>query len=449
MIDVSLDDFQKTIDKAYWYHIRKKTLLPYEGDLSKNEFLGDLHRKVANGAYFVSSPRAFIVQSKQQRIARVVPVLGLEDYCVYYFCIKQLEEHLAVNRVPNTYGGFSLGGLIRESEEAEIEAIITDVPSSPTRAYNKFGWVQSWSDYQAKAWWYANNTDATQFLALDIANFYDTIDLDKLESKIRHAVPREKNQIVNLLFSFLKNWNRKIYGYGHQSKGIPQDEVGDCSRILANFFLQSYDSKIYEYCNKNKITYLRYADDQIFMSESQDENLKALYEASILLHREGLNINAAKVKEYTEGTFSRYWAFEIFSKLKDKTVRSDVLDGIAQYLEWCEDVHGRKSFRADSVLSRILSVGIGDAPQSHRHKLLAECLEDEYLLEANSYRFKQIFEIASEADRPEIINQLISLSSKTRFCSYLYELLDLQRKENVFTAEQVKQIDARIMELAL
>ncbi len=67
MIDVSLENFQKAIDKSYWYHIRKKTLLPYEGDLPKNEFLEDLHEKVVSGAYFVSSPRAFIVQSKQQQ----------------------------------------------------------------------------------------------------------------------------------------------------------------------------------------------------------------------------------------------------------------------------------------------------------------------------------------------------------------------------------------------
>jgi len=56
MISVSLSDFQTAIDKSYWYHIRKKTLLPYEGNLSKSDFLSELHTKVINGAYFVSSP---------------------------------------------------------------------------------------------------------------------------------------------------------------------------------------------------------------------------------------------------------------------------------------------------------------------------------------------------------------------------------------------------------
>lgn len=449
MIDYTLDEFCETIDKKFWYHIRKQTLVPYANEIDKKEFLTSLYARLNDGAYFVASPRAFVIQSKQQKIARVIPVLSLEDYCTYYFCIKQLEKYLAINRVPNTYGGFSLGGQIRESENDEIEAIIADIPSSPTRAYNRFGWIESWGDFQDKAWRYATSTDSTQFLTLDIANFYDTIDLDKLESKIRHAVPKEFASVVNLLFSFLRNWNRKIYGYGHQSKGIPQDEVGDCSRILANFFLQNYDAKINEYCRAHDITYLRYADDQILMSASEKENLKALYEASILLHKEGLNINAAKVKSFDEHTFARYWAFEIFDKLKDKDDRQHILEGITLYLNWCGDAHGKESFKADSVLSRIISRGIHDAPQSQKHKILAECLEDDFLLEANSYKIDRILKMSAENDRATIVTQLMRLVEETRFNSYLYELLDLNRQHDIFTNEQEKRIKSRLNELTV
>jgi len=72
---------------------------------------------------------------------------------------------------------------------------------------------------------------------------------------------KRKTFEVNLLFYFLCNWNRGYLNYERQSMGIPQDEVGDCSRILGNFYLQEYDNYLYKLTKKENSAYLRYADD--------------------------------------------------------------------------------------------------------------------------------------------------------------------------------------------
>ena len=110
---------------------------------------------------------------------------------------------------------------------------------------------------------------------LDIANYYDSIRLDILEMRIRELVNKEYADIISLLFHFLNYWNRNTNLYNKQTVGIPQDAMGDCSRILANFYLQPYDKVVYDLCKEKKCKYLRYADDQFLFSETE-KRLKIL-----------------------------------------------------------------------------------------------------------------------------------------------------------------------------
>lgn len=442
-----LDDFIESVDSDYFRHIRKESVSPIDEKIDRKEFLTDLYHNLSTGRYFVQSPREFKVESKSQRTARVIPILMLEDYCVYYYCVKKLEKELALNRVSGTYGGFSLNGLIREKETDEIEKISEEIPSTPKRAYNLFGWIESWKDFTRKVYAHATTSDATNFLFLDIANFYDTIDLDKLESKVRHATNDEQTQIVNILFSFLRNWNRKVYGYGAQTKGIPQDEVGDCSRILANFYLQAYDDKIAEFCSNHGVAYFRYADDQIFMSKSNDANLHCLYKASILLHKEGLNINTSKVKEQNEAEFTRYWAFEIYELLKDKDNRKMVKAGTELYIKWCEQ--DRVSFRWWSVLSRLVTCGIDDVPLAVKHRIYEECLSSEYLIDQSSRTMKNIYNILPDEEKEAYKKELYEMAKVARFNGYLFELIDLQRKISIFSKVEMKTLNNRLLEMKI
>lgn len=98
---------------------------------------------------------------------------------------------------------------------------------------------------------------------MDISNFYDCIRLDLLETWINEVSDGSSKEIINLLFHFLNYWNKKVNLSNKQTVGIPQDALSDCSRILANFYLQRYDSYMYEVCSRYNCRYFRYADDQI------------------------------------------------------------------------------------------------------------------------------------------------------------------------------------------
>lgn len=446
-MNVTLEDFIQTVDKGFFRHIRKETVCPIDERIDRVQFLTDLFTKLATGSYFVQSPRAFKVESKAQKTARVIPILEISDYCVYYYCIKKLEKELALNRVDSTYGGFSLNGLIRDQEVAEIDRVSEEFPSTPKRSYNTYGWVESWKDFTKKAYVHATESDASDFLFLDIANFYDTIDLDKLESKVRHATSDEQGVIVNILFSFLRNWNRKVYGYGVQTKGIPQDEVGDCSRILANFYLQKYDEQMAELCSRNGVKYFRYADDQILMSNSKDSNLRCLYEASIILHKEGLNINTSKVKEQDESQFTKYWAYEIYELLDDKDNREKVKEGVTLFIE--NLANGRDDFRWWAVLARIITCGIHDLPLAQKHKIAEECTRNDFLIEQSSRELSSIGDLMSDNERELYKDELLEMSRTARFNGFIYELIDLQRKKNIFSEDELTTLRLRLSEMTL
>ena len=81
-------------------------------------------------------------------------------------------------------------------------------------------------------------------------NFYDNINLSLLEKKLLISVPSEKMEFINMLMYFLRNWNLKNDKYHLKSVGIPQNEFGDQSRLLANFYLHYYYTVIQFYSYK-------------------------------------------------------------------------------------------------------------------------------------------------------------------------------------------------------
>src|SRR5450759_918267 len=75
-------------------------------------------------------------------------------------------------------------------------------------------------------------------LQFDLSNFYDSVRLDMLERWIREEADSDKGWVITLLFYLLNQWNRRNTGLHPQAVGLPQDALADCSRILANYYLQ-------------------------------------------------------------------------------------------------------------------------------------------------------------------------------------------------------------------
>lgn len=176
-------DFCKQIDNRYYKHIHTKSNIPISRIPDRQKFLDNLKAKIITKQYHPQTPRAYVVNGKEHLISRIIPILKVEDSCIYYYCVKKIENYLAKTRIDGTFGGFSMGGIIREMEESDF-AEISGQESSSSYPYNPIAWSKEWGDFQKKAYAYAERDDYSYFMKFDIANFYDSVNLNYLEAKI-------------------------------------------------------------------------------------------------------------------------------------------------------------------------------------------------------------------------------------------------------------------------
>lgn len=413
--------FLKIFDTRFWQKLNE-SLVPFtDKPVDKPIFLESLFEEVTTFSYNPSHPREYIVYNKHNGISRYVPTFNRKDYCVYYLCIKLLENEIAINRVDGTYGGWTLGNPIRLKEEQEL----LELDYIPFNTLNELSWVQEWRTFQGIAKRYKDIDDFKFFTNIDIANFYDSINLSLLERKIRHIIPKNKQEVVTLLMHFLHNWNKKLEGYNLKTVGIPQDEIGDCSRILANFYLQDYDTAIKKICVTENAQYIRFADDQIFYTKSKESARKILFEASKELLKLNLNVNSSKVKEFhKKSEFEQYWAFEIFDLLADKDDQGLIEIGVKLYFE---NIDNKVRFRDNSVLKRLLTVNFDKINPEHRHRLISGFYNQEFLSQLTLWHFRRIREKVK--NDKEFFAILDSQIESILFNSYHYQLLNFYEKD--------------------
>lgn len=440
---ISFEEFNKTISRSFWNHIKKNSYVSWlDFPRSKKAHLKKLYDTVIDGTYTPTPPRDYVISNKHNAVARIVPSLTLNDYCVYYFCIARLEDYLAKNRVKGTYGGYRLGGEIRRQENKEFGEL-EEIPFSVSPfSYNPLAWITAWREFQKKARVYSSKEKFTHFLKFDIANFYNAINLTILERKIRLCCPKELSEIIDLLMFFLKYWNKKFLQYAEQTISIPQDEVGDCSRLLANFYLQDYDEYISDLCDKKDCQYLRYADDQIIMSSNKKIAEEILFDASKELFKIGLNINSSKVDRLNRSEWEYYWCFKIFDLLVDKENIKKIEKAIIELSKL-----DKNKCRYTSVISRVINCKLETISFDLRYKLLSEIMNDDYLLNTNHRTIMRIYGFLDEGSREQYLSKLKSLSQSTIFNSFHYNLL--LAKSNGLPINFDGQLHKRIEELKL
>lgn len=420
---INYDNFRKLVGSRFWKHIHKETLLPYYAKIIEREqFLKDLYKEIETMSYVPSPPRGYIVSHKQNLVVRFIPSLTEKDYCVYFFCIKCLEDEIAKNRVEGTYGGWRLGGKIRQMEALD------DMPSISDYSYNRFAWKKAWKEYQKKAYKLYKNNNNKFFVVFDIANYYDSIRLNRLEILVRANVNKNKTQIVNLLFYFLENWGKRDLNYEKQNIGLPQDEVGDCSRILANYYLQEYDSNLFLLCSKHKSHYLRYADDQIIAAPSEKAVKALMFVASMELIKLGLNLNASKAKFFTRQEYYIYWSFDIFDLLTDENDKQKIQ---IAWIKYKERLDKNILFRPDTVLKRFLSCNLFKVDKLTRVEILSESNKKEFITSVNEYYLKQIYRFTELKNGKNYICLLNKLSDEVLYNQYHLRVLKFAKENKI------------------
>ena len=256
--------------------------------------------------------------------------------------------------MPETFGGWRLGGARRGIEKQEALRLFgsEDSFSIPVSCYNRGAWVKEWNQFwKLLAARHEDADDGAWFSMFDIANFYDSVDLRRLETSVR-AAGGGAHFPINVLFHLLRSWNKAHCLYTESTKGLPMDIVGDCSRLLANYFLTPFDRKFRDVVLERGANYMRFADDMVIRAGSKRECMDLVYRASDDLHRLGLNINVAKVRYCPKKEFNQYWGFVIMDHFES----GELVDGLNLLKTFIqEDAFGKRATalkRAVTLISK-------------------------------------------------------------------------------------------------
>lgn len=244
---------------------------------------------------------------------------------VYYLLVLSLQDYI-VKDLPGVYGAWRIvpknavkNNAIEEaldSQASEEEHELVDPYFSDSFA--KKAWFKDWTSFTDLLMETCDDSSVGNYvLTSDIANFYDTIDINTLIDQVRSTVP-DSSEIISLLGYFLRFWDRRIKGYSASSKGIPQEIISDASRMLANFYLRQFDEKFISACKSEGVVYIRWADDIVLFGSSPAKLERLMHRASRLLLNIGLNLSAAKTKHYSRSSFRKYRALDLISAVNNK-----------------------------------------------------------------------------------------------------------------------------------
>lgn len=449
----NLEEFKKYYNSDYWKIFKKKGIvfnIPKTLEEREN-LVEETYNDILAGTYSPDTPLHYIYADKGKGVVRTIPVFKLKDYIVYYYCIKKLEKVIAINRVENTFGGWSLGGVMRKNENEELsirkndydsyEDFIADASgiSISEYSFNPQAWSIAYGELNAMLYASAQETEYKHIAVFDISNFYDSIRLNILRAQIEEV--STDNFTINLLFHFLESVNT----FNNSTLGLPQDALGDCSRILANFYLQEYDKFMHDLCKEYEARYLRYSDDQfVFVKEETDLNF-LMYKSSKWLCKFGLSINQKKVQFYSSEQLITNRSFDIFDIIstdEDREDSSKVEKFVDRYLAIL-DSQGLDNLKdkGKALLNRLIFCkGLANIPYRKKIKIIACFLSNEYLSTSTYEHFKRIYNLLAKNEQDEFINQLNTLSDLLIHNRFHYQLVIFYEELGIETEHIKKRI---------
>ncbi len=421
------EDFNRWFNRDFWRAFKNRTF-PIDvpnTQADKKATVRKVFDAIKSARYAPSIPEAEIVMNKGHGVARTIPVFCIEDYIVFYFCIKELEGVVSGNRTENTFGGWSLGGSLRKLEDIDVEF---DTGFSSARySFNPRSWQKAFGEFNSLLFAQLETGSYTHALQFDLSNFYDCVRLDILERWIREDAPSDKGWIIALLFYFLNQWNRRNTGLHPQGVGIPQDALADCSRLLANYYLQKYDKFAATLCSRAGALYFRYADDQMILLNGTDRIDELMLLLTRNLDRQGLRVNQKKVDLWTIKDLEKHRCRKIqaiFSEAGDNKDPKLVRQFVDDYFKLSSAQLAKTWNGGLPLLNRLLWANLESLPQKLFNKLLTRYTAPKYLLRAEKDKLARIYELNAKRKRPiDLCKRLTDLGKATFHNGFHHETL--------------------------
>lgn len=419
---LSKDEFLKIFSIDFYQKVLNESLVSFKRKIRKSEakeLMYCAYKKLINYDYYVSNPVEYIYLLKNSFVARIIPVFSIEDESIYFYLCKRIEEDIANNRVPGTFGGWRLGNAIKTQEDDEIQYVFN--------SYNPWLWTKYWKEFQHYIYSNVEKNNYKYALKIDIANFYDSINIDILAKKLYKLCSKDKYDYIDLIVYILKYWNRRFSSYSESNVGIPQNEFGDQSRLLANIYLNEYDEIMYDICAKNNAMYTRYADDQIILFDNEIDINKIMYVANEELRKLGLNINAGKTKKFTKNELIDHFVFFPLEYLERKEYDKAV-DIFFEIVKRNNDI---KNVRSDTFFRRCLSIGLNKFNIKNRESILKYVNNKEFIINSNTDYLYKIYVNLSEKEKEKFISNLKLYFDLVKFNGFHYTVINFFKKADL------------------
>ncbi|WP_299940793.1 RNA-directed DNA polymerase [uncultured Nitratireductor sp.] len=281
-----------------------------------------LNKNISTNQYFPDNTLGYLGLNKRLGVSRFLPILNHTDTAVYYHLCGKIGDR-AIKDIDGVFGGWRFvptpaTKFFNDSmtKDQKVDLIYDNEYFNET--FSAASWFQNYSSFTDCI---ANLTETSSYGnyvgITDIANFYDSIDVDRLITKVKRDAPDLKAH-ADILEIYLRHWNRRLAGYQRSNKGIPQEIISDGSRNLSHFYLHDFDGSIIDICERNHVKYVRWADDILFFGASTQRIEACLYEASKLLLLDGLNLSAPKTEIMSRAEFRDYRCLPLLKAISER-----------------------------------------------------------------------------------------------------------------------------------
>ena len=411
--------FMRTFSPSFYKKVLNESLVSFKKNIKKSE-AKELMKKAFNDLinynYNISAPQEYIYLLKGKYVSRIIPVFTIQDEAIYFYLCKQIEDNITNSRVEGTFGGWRIGNSIKNEEDAELSYVIN--------SYDPGLWLKNWKDFQKYIYTNINKYEFKYALKLDIANFYDSIDINILEKKLYRTCDKVEYKFVDLIIYLLKYWNKRFSCYNENNVGIPQNEFGDQSRLLANFYLNDYDLIMHNACIENDAMYCRFADDQIILFNSEENINKIMLMCNEELRKIGLNLNAGKVAKFTNNELQNYYLFNIIDDLDSKKCDKACDDFFELY-------NKNALIRSDTFFRRCLTIGLENFTANNRKRIISEIIDEKFLINCSFNHLGAIYKNLNSTEKQDFLLKLKKLCNEIKFNGFHYIVITFLKKNKI------------------
>ena len=271
----------------------------YDFNYNIKERADSIRNEILRGEYRISQPLIYR-KEKKYGICRHLVAPQPTDALVFQVLVEEISEDILTNQ-PSKNAFYS-----RDKHNTPKPHKIDDY---------EFNWREQWEQLQKKI--YNFNEDKELIVVTDLANYYDSIDVQELR-KVFTTYSDIDEVIIDLIFRILREISWKPDYMPYSFRGLPTTNI-EGIRLLAHSFLFEID-KILK--SKTNNCFTRWMDDITFGVNSKEKAIETLSAISDMLKSRGLAINMGKTDIYTadEG----YYHFQIEKNKYIDSIEKDI-----------------------------------------------------------------------------------------------------------------------------